>query len=143
MVFLCVATAFPFGLFFFCFFFFQAEDGIRYLVRSRGLGVVYNRQFFGDAQSNSRSRVGLVVPKRLLLGPFLVLGGPVFCPKVFQGPNMSLFSCGAVSFLPFILFSSDAAAYSIRVYLRRRLCPTKNRHTSTTVHRHVTHQTHR
>ena len=26
------------------FFFFQAEDGIRYLVRSRGLGDVYKRQ---------------------------------------------------------------------------------------------------
>ncbi len=28
------------GVFFFCFF-FQAEDGIRVLVRSRGLGDVY------------------------------------------------------------------------------------------------------
>ena len=28
----------------FCVFFFQAEDGIRYLVRSRGLGDVYKRQ---------------------------------------------------------------------------------------------------
>ena len=28
----------------FCFFFFQAEDGIRCLVRSRGLGDVYKRQ---------------------------------------------------------------------------------------------------
>ena len=28
-----------------CCFFFQAEDGIRYLVRSRGLGDVYKRQF--------------------------------------------------------------------------------------------------
>ena len=27
------------------FFFFQAEDGIRDLVRSRGLGDVYKRQF--------------------------------------------------------------------------------------------------
>ena len=27
-----------------CFFFFQAEDGIRDLVRSRGLGDVYKRQ---------------------------------------------------------------------------------------------------
>ena len=30
--------------FFFCVFFFQAEDGIRDLVRSRGLGDVYKRQ---------------------------------------------------------------------------------------------------
>ena len=32
------------GLFCLFFFFFQAEDGIRYLVRSRGLGDVYKRQ---------------------------------------------------------------------------------------------------
>ena len=30
--------------FFLCFVFFQAEDGIRDLVRSRGLGDVYKRQ---------------------------------------------------------------------------------------------------
>ena len=30
-------------------FFFQAEDGIRYLVRSRGLGDVYKRQFQSTA----------------------------------------------------------------------------------------------
>ena len=29
------------------FFLFQAEDGIRYLVRSRGLGDVYKRQSLG------------------------------------------------------------------------------------------------
>ena len=33
-------------LLFFVFFFFQAEDGIRDLVRSRGLGDVYKRQVF-------------------------------------------------------------------------------------------------
>ena len=31
------------------YFFFQAEDGIRDLVRSRGLGDVYKRQVRGDA----------------------------------------------------------------------------------------------
>ena len=31
------------------FFFFQAEDGIRDLVRSRGLGDVYKRQGHGTA----------------------------------------------------------------------------------------------
>ena len=30
-------------------FFFQAEDGIRYLVRSRGLGDVYKRQLLDRA----------------------------------------------------------------------------------------------
>ena len=33
-----------FFVFFFCVVFFQAEDGIRDLVRSRGLGDVYKRQ---------------------------------------------------------------------------------------------------
>ena len=32
-----------------CFFFFQAEDGIRDLVRSRGLGDVYKRQRLAGA----------------------------------------------------------------------------------------------
>ena len=36
-------------------FFFQAEDGIRYLVRSRGLGDVYKRQG-RDCQRIHRSR---------------------------------------------------------------------------------------
>ena len=31
------------------YFFFQAEDGIRYLVRSRGLGDVYKRQQYQSA----------------------------------------------------------------------------------------------
>ena len=35
---------FFFVCFLYYFFFFQAEDGIRYLVRSRGLGDVYKRQ---------------------------------------------------------------------------------------------------
>ena len=36
-----------------CFFFFQAEDGIRDLVRSRGLGDVYKRQAVGRYLSTS------------------------------------------------------------------------------------------
>ena len=34
-----------------CVFFFQAEDGIRDLVRSRGLGDVYKRQPVSEARS--------------------------------------------------------------------------------------------
>ena len=37
-------TICPILYFFILFFFFQAEDGIRGLVRSRGLGDVYKRQ---------------------------------------------------------------------------------------------------
>ena len=35
------------------FFFFQAEDGIRDLVRSRGLGDVYKRQSFTSANMDA------------------------------------------------------------------------------------------
>ena len=34
------------------FFFFQAEDGIRDLVRSRGLGDVYKRQIYSDYRNS-------------------------------------------------------------------------------------------
>ena len=44
----CASVYCSFALFFlFCVFFFQAEDGIRDLVRSRGLGDVYKRQAEG------------------------------------------------------------------------------------------------
>ena len=43
------------------FFFFQAEDGIRYLVRSRGLGDVYKRQVIGIAEIGL---AGLAAPQR-------------------------------------------------------------------------------
>ena len=61
-----------------CSFFFQAEDGIRYLVRSRGLGDVYKRQVLregtGTASINSpvlanksRAETGLMPRISLLL----------------------------------------------------------------------------
>ena len=43
-------------------FFFQAEDGIRYLVRSRGLGDVYKRQRQGLAQRRPDGGHGLLGP---------------------------------------------------------------------------------
>ena len=43
------------------FFFFQAEDGIRDLVRSRGLGDVYKRQSTARAQTP-------IAPRRCRLG---------------------------------------------------------------------------
>ena len=41
----------------FCFFFFQAEDGIRDLVRSRGLGDVYKRQLLSEVAQRLRHSV--------------------------------------------------------------------------------------
>ena len=43
----------------FCFFFFQAEDGIRDLVRSRGLGDVYKRQPVLPGDSDDDNIFGL------------------------------------------------------------------------------------
>ena len=42
--------------FFFVLFFFQAEDGIRDLVRSRGLGDVYKRQLYGLFEARNALR---------------------------------------------------------------------------------------
>ena len=43
-------------------FFFQAEDGIRYLVRSRGLGDVYKRQAYSLAARAAGLRSHLFSP---------------------------------------------------------------------------------
>ena len=54
----------------FFFFFFQAEDGIRDLVRSRGLGDVYKRQVYTTEYSSNPSgsmlgkSAGTVAPRR-------------------------------------------------------------------------------
>ena len=41
----------------FIYFFFQAEDGIRYLVRSRGLGDVYKRQVILLTEKGSQEKL--------------------------------------------------------------------------------------
>ena len=46
--------------------FFQAEDGIRELVRSRGLGDVYKRQVLGRQQHLERARLSR--PRKRILG---------------------------------------------------------------------------
>ena len=46
------------------FFFFQAEDGIRDLVRSRGLGDVYKRQVQGKSY-DSEDLIGKIIWQRV------------------------------------------------------------------------------
>ena len=58
------------------FFFFQAEDGIRDLVRSRGLGDVYKRQCLcytwrRTVYLNTRRNVGMD-PTALRIGPITI-----------------------------------------------------------------------
>ena len=50
------------------FFFFQAEDGIRDLVRSRGLGDVYKRQVY-DRRPGGRPRRATHRPRAAPDGP--------------------------------------------------------------------------
>ena len=46
-------------------FFFQAEDGIRYLVRSRGLGDVYKRQILPLVSKSKASWIVLFLESLL------------------------------------------------------------------------------
>ena len=76
---------------FLCVFFFQAEDGIRDLVRSRGLGDVYKRQApLRDSAKQTRSALcgKLALPTR----------------KGESNPNAQLTPCN-----PCLLYTSDAA----------------------------------
>ena len=58
------------------YFFFQAEDGIRDLVRSRGLGDVYKRQLSAKAVSEARE---LMLASKNLLKP--ADGEPIISPS--------------------------------------------------------------
>ena len=53
-------------LFVLFFFFFQAEDGIRDLVRSRGLGDVYKRQFWSITLPLLRPTIAVALVFRTL-----------------------------------------------------------------------------
>ena len=66
----------------FVFFFFQAEDGIRDLVRSRGLGDVYKRQALKMAEipaaaPQASRRILSFVPKPNLRATRLPIAEPV------------------------------------------------------------------
>ena len=49
---------------------FQAEDGIRYLVRSRGLGDVYKRQFVLFATNYLVATIGALIGSGGKVAPF-------------------------------------------------------------------------
>ena len=94
---------FFFALFFvfFCFFifFFQAEDGIRDLVRSRGLGDVYKRQ--------ARLLLSFPIPVRPW---FCVIGGTLIPLSVW------VTAWGSPAYVC-LLYTSDAADERARVDL--------------------------
>ena len=95
-----------FFVFFYVFFFFQAEDGIRDLVRSRGLGDVYKRQAPGRADLP-----GCASHARRL-------------DRIFLGPYPGSLLPG----YPCLLYTSDAADERSSVDLGgRRIIKKKNR----------------
>ena len=91
------------------FFFFQAEDGIRDLVRSRGLGDVYKRQ---------PVRITILrMPRRFRASIVAVASG-----RIWSATPMTPYSdC--------LLYTSDAADERSRVDLGgRRIIKKKNKH---------------
>ena len=72
-----------------CFFFFQAEDGIRDLVRSRGLGDVYKRQAltYPDPEPHAHSIEFRINGEDAGRG-FLPAPGTVTTMRVPQGPGV-------------------------------------------------------
>ena len=62
-----------------CFFFYQAEDGIRDLVRSRGLGDVYKRQALWGRCEGAQQRLDA---SALILGRDITRAGGRFPGKI-------------------------------------------------------------
>ena len=92
-------------------FFFQAEDGIRYLVRSRGLGDVYKRQALRDTTDMliCAEDLGMV---------------PEFMDRVLQQMGMLALK---VQRMPCLLYTSDAADERSSVDLGGRRIIKKNK----------------
>ena len=72
-----------FCFFFYVFFFFQAEDGIRDLVRSRGLGDVYKRQLWYGAGSVAQQAQLLSLKSADTASPVLVMRPGRRAPALF------------------------------------------------------------
>ena len=73
------------------FFFFQAEDGIRDLVRSRGLGDVYKRQLYNKTvELWTRATDEVTEAVKELLSPIEGLGAMARSGATKGGINLSL-----------------------------------------------------
>ena len=86
-------------LYFISFFFFQAEDGIRDLVRSRGLGDVYKRQAVALAFGESTNTA-------IFIGAALTATSVGITARVF-GDLHALATTEAVSYTHLTLPTSD------------------------------------
>ena len=88
------------------FVFFQAEDGIRDLVRSRGLGDVYKRQLHGTMRMISRAEL-----LRIQWTPKLYLHNTPHCITAYLGALMGATYVHEAMAHPkaCLLYTSDAA----------------------------------
>ena len=93
------------------FFFFQAEDGIRDLVRSRGLGDVYKRQII-DQPARSPDLPHHIVAR-------------VDAKRAGDAADLRSFAC--------LLYTSDAADERSSVDLGGRRIIKKNKYTKTLI----------
>ena len=99
-------------------FFFQAEDGIRDLVRSRGLGDVYKRQLQDGAFFAANKMYGLTFKERTDL--------PVYHPDVRVFDVFDADGKPLALFYACLLYTSDAADERSSVDLGgRRIIKTK------------------
>ena len=104
----------------FLLFFFQAEDGIRDLVRSRGLGDVYKRQALAHPQEVGRE------PARLAGGSV----GRIHRPQVRAAVERRVADVVVVADVACLLYTSDAADELLCVDLGGRRIIKKKKHTS-------------
>ena len=90
-----------------CFFFFQAEDGIRDLVRSRGLGDVYKRQVVcsRDAAVFDRPVCAVFLLCTVFQGAAAVHAGAIEFAVCVVWPVWLCRQCADVC----LLYTSDAA----------------------------------
>ena len=76
-------------------FFFQAEDGIRDLVRSRGLGDVYKRQLQGFASAGAGDRLLIFAAVAGTLAGALSAGGTKWAEVAAQRETCLLYTSDA------------------------------------------------
>ena len=106
-------------------FFFQAEDGIRDLVRSRGLGDVYKRQPHG-------CRVVVVEFVKRTQGLLLAAGNP---KGIHQLADLLRADVVMINRQPCLLYTSDAADERSSVDLGgRRIIKKTKKHNKHTYH---------
>ena len=98
-------------------FFFQAEDGIRDLVRSRGLGDVYKRQIV-DMAAESGGNCALTQPGEHVVANDVNIHGPLNLPSRMPTHASELYAC--------LLYTSDAADERSSVDLGGRRIIKKN-----------------